>query len=38
VRAGQKTVEQTLERLDVNVAFRRRERERRGRVFADGES
>jgi puromycin-sensitive aminopeptidase len=38
VRAGQKTVEQTLERLDVNVAFRRRERERLGRVFADGES
>jgi puromycin-sensitive aminopeptidase len=38
VKAGQKTVEQTLERLDVNVAFRRREGERLARVFADGES
>jgi puromycin-sensitive aminopeptidase len=28
IKAGQKTVEQTLERLDVNVAFREREGER----------
>ncbi len=33
VKAGQKTVEQTLERLDVNVAFRRREGERLAQVF-----
>jgi puromycin-sensitive aminopeptidase len=38
VKAGQRTVEQTLERLDVNVAFREREGERLARVFADGES
>jgi puromycin-sensitive aminopeptidase len=35
VKAGQRTVEQTLERMDVNVAFRRREGERLPRVFAD---
>ena len=35
VAAGQKTVEQTLERLDVNVAFLQRERERLPLVFAD---
>ncbi|MEA3076359.1 MAG: tricorn protease interacting factor [Actinomycetota bacterium] len=34
VKAGQKTVEQTLERLDVNVAFRSRSGERLGHVFA----
>jgi len=36
VAAGQKTVEQTLERLDVNVAFRQREGERLAQVFAAG--
>jgi puromycin-sensitive aminopeptidase len=36
VKAGQKTVEQTLERLDVNVAFRRREGERLAALFDDG--
>jgi puromycin-sensitive aminopeptidase len=35
VKAGQRTVEQTLERLDVNVAFRAREAERLQQVFAD---
>ena len=35
VKAGQRTVEQTLERLDVNVAFREREAERLAQVFAD---
>jgi nicotinate-nucleotide pyrophosphorylase len=35
VTAGHKTVEQTLERMDVNVAFRQREGERLARVFAD---
>jgi puromycin-sensitive aminopeptidase len=35
VKAGQRTVEQTLERMDVNVAFRRREGERLPQVFAD---
>jgi puromycin-sensitive aminopeptidase len=35
VKAGQRTVEQTLERMDVNVAFRRREADRLPRVFAD---
>ena len=34
VKAGQRTVEQTLERMDVNVAFRRREGEGLPRVFA----
>jgi puromycin-sensitive aminopeptidase len=38
IKAGQKTVEQTLERLDVNVAFRRREGERLAALFDDGES
>ncbi|HVF32513.1 MAG TPA: M1 family metallopeptidase [Acidimicrobiales bacterium] len=33
VKAGQKTVEQSLERLDVNVAFREREGERLATVF-----
>ncbi len=36
IKAGQKTVEQTLERLDVNAAFRRRESEGLVRVFAEG--
>ena len=36
VTAGQKTVEQTLERLDVNVAFLQRERDRLPRVLAPG--
>jgi puromycin-sensitive aminopeptidase len=35
VKAGQRTVEQTLERLDVNVAFRAREGERLGQVFRE---
>ncbi len=35
VTAGQRTVEQTLERLDVNVTFLQRERERLPLVFAD---
>jgi puromycin-sensitive aminopeptidase len=35
VKAGQRTVEQTLERLDVNVAFRQREGERLARAFRD---
>jgi puromycin-sensitive aminopeptidase len=34
VKAGQRTVDQTLERLDVNVAFRQREGERLAQVFA----
>jgi puromycin-sensitive aminopeptidase len=38
IKAGQKTVEQTLERLDVNVAFRRREGARLATLFDDGES
>ncbi len=38
VKAGQKTVEQTLERLDVNVAFRRREGERLRQLFAATDS
>jgi hypothetical protein len=33
VKAGQRTVEQTLERLDVNAAFRRRERARLAALF-----
>ncbi|HVM08974.1 MAG TPA: M1 family metallopeptidase [Acidimicrobiales bacterium] len=33
IKAGQKTVEQTLERLDVNVAFRQREADRIARLF-----
>jgi puromycin-sensitive aminopeptidase len=37
VKAGQKTVEQTLERLDVNVAFRQREGERLAQLFGDGD-
>jgi puromycin-sensitive aminopeptidase len=35
VKAGQKTVEQTLERLDVNVAFREREGARIASLFAE---
>ncbi|MBW3649407.1 MAG: M1 family metallopeptidase [Actinobacteria bacterium] len=35
VVAGQKTVEQTLERLDVNVAFLQREQERLPLLFAE---
>ena len=35
VKAGQRTVEQTLERLDVNVAFREREAGRLAQVFAE---
>ncbi len=35
VKAGQRTVEQTLERLDVNVAFRRREAERLALAFSE---
>ncbi|HUP87651.1 MAG TPA: M1 family metallopeptidase [Acidimicrobiales bacterium] len=35
VKAGQRTVEQTLERLDVNVAFRSREGERLTQVFRE---
>ena len=38
VKAGQKTVEQTLERLDVNVAFREREGARLAQVFGAGTS
>jgi hypothetical protein len=34
VKAGQRTVDQTLERLDVNVAFRQREGERLAQVFS----
>jgi hypothetical protein len=37
VAAGQKTVEQTLERLDVNAGFRRREGARLAQVFAETE-
>jgi puromycin-sensitive aminopeptidase len=36
VKAGQRTVEQTLERLDVNVAFRLRSQETLARLF-DGD-
>ena len=37
VKAGQRTVDQTHERLDGNVTFRAREAKRLAQVYADGD-
>jgi aminopeptidase 2 len=36
IKAGQRTVEQLLERLDINMAFRQREADNLAELFAEG--